>query len=335
MYYMGLVECLWGLLQMLPIDFPNYYKNLEPILLFDVCLPSGLAGSPIFLALILNLLIIPAFTECVFTENSKRKVINLICVFCFALTAVRTQCLIGMIGIVISVLVAFGYAVIRKAGKNMLPVLCAAIVAVGLGLTWNYFSNSLNHTYSRETGEAVQIENTLTFYDGAIIWEDSSYRLTVSGYYSNLNSKNPNGNFEITDISDSYNYLWKNTLKIIKSYPLAGSGPDSLVYPQLYQSLLIASNPNVFDRCYNYYLHIAGTLGIPMLLLFLVLMVLSLVRGAKACKANNNWLYFSIFSTVLLYLLFMLNGSSSVTSAPLFWILAGICVSLEKSEKKA
>jgi len=335
MYYMGLVECFWSLLQMLPIGLPNYYQNLEPLLLFDVCLPSGLAGSPVFLALILTLLLIPAFTEAVFTENNKQKLINLICIFCFSLTAIRTQCLIGVIGTILAVLIALVYAFIKKAGKELTLCAVTAVIAILLAFVWSWFAPSLNKTYTRETSESIQISDGFNFYDGSIAWTDSSYRLAVSGYYIKNTSNNPNGNFDISSLSDFYSYVWKNTLDVIKKYPLAGSGPDSLVYPQLYKSRSIAANPNVFDRCYNYYLHLAGTLGIPMLLLFLALMILTLSRGAKACKQQDNWLWFSIFSAVILYLLLMLIGISGITSAPLFWMLAGICVSLYEPEKKS
>ena len=92
-------------------------------------------------------------------------------------------------------------------------------------------------------------------------------------------AENPNGNFDINSLTETYGYLWKNTFNIIKKYPLAGSGPDNLAYSQLFQSLVIAANPNTFDRCGSYYLQTAGTLGIPMLLLFLALIVL--VAGAR------------------------------------------------------
>ena len=64
-----------------------------------------------------------------------------------------------------------------------------------------------------------------------------------------------------------------------------------------------------------------------MLLLFLALMILTLVRGAKACKQQKSWLRDSMFIAVLFYLIIMLIGTSSVTIAPIFWMLAGICIS--------
>ncbi len=331
MFWMGLAECFWSLFQMLPVGFPSYYKNLEPMLLLQVLLPSGLTGSPIFLAILLSVLLIPAVLEAVFTENPKHKLLDYVCIVCFSLTAVRTQCLTGLLGFLLAVILVLTCILIRRQGKK--AAVCAiALIAAGIGMCWNYVSPSLNQTFSRATGEEVNIENGISFYDGAIIWEDSSYRLAVSGYYSKSSSLNPNGGFEIESLSDSYGYLWKNTLHIIARFPLAGSGPDSLVYPQLYQSRAISANPNVFDRCYNYYLHIAGTLGIPMLLLFLALMILTLLRGGKACRQHGIWLHDSIFASVVLYLLLMLIGTSCITVAPLFWMLAGICVSLYEPE---
>lgn len=331
MFWMGLAECFWSLLQMLPIDFPSYYKNLDVILLFQVYLPSGVTGSPIFLATLLSLLLIPAMLEAVYTENPKQKLLDSICVFCFSLTAIRTQCIIGVAGTILAVLTGVIYLLIQK--QKALSCIICAVLAISGGFLWNYIAPSFNGTYSRQGGQQTEISNGISFYDGAVIWKDSSYRLPVSGYYVENGSENPNGSFDIDSLTDSYGYLWRNTLNIIKKYPLAGTGPDSLVYPQLYQSVSIESNANVFDRCYNYYLQIAGTLGIPMLLLFLALMVLVLIRGGKACKQEKSWLRFGIFSAVILYLLLMFIGSSCITVAPLFWMIAGMCISFY--EKKS
>ena len=331
-FWMALAQCFWSLLQMLPIDLPSYYQNLDMILLFQVYLPSGVTGSPVFLAILLTFLLIPAFLEAVYTENPKQKLIDIICIICFSLTAVRTQCLIGVFGTILAVLIVSIYTFVHK--KKAIACILSAVLAISGGFLWNYISPSFNGTFSREGGEDTAVSNGISFYDSAIIWKDGSYRLAVSGYYVETGSMNPNGSFDIDSLTDSYSYLWKNTLHIIKRYPLAGSGPDSLVYPQLYQDVAIEGNPNVFDRCYNYYLQIAGTFGIPMLLLFLALMILTLIRGAKACQQQKSWLRDSMFIAVLFYLIIMLIGSSSVTVAPIFWMSAGICISFYEPEQK-
>ena len=245
----------------------------------------------------------------------------------------KTQCVLGLFGSVLAILSVFIYALVKKAGKQALLRSGIALFAFLIGIGWLYISPSINHSYNRATGQDIPIANQFALYDGGIIWEDSSYRLAVSGYYIQNGAKNPNGNFDIANIPETYQFILKSTAKIIKRFPLAGSGCDSLVYQQIYQNPAIASNPNTFDRCYNYYLHIAGTLGIPMLLLFLILMTLVIKNGISACKNSNNCLHVSIFGAVLFYLIFMLLGTSSITVTPLFWMLAGVCVNLPKSPK--
>lgn len=333
MLYMGLAECAWGLLQALPINIPSYYKNLEPLLLLKLFLPSGLTGSPIFLAILLNMLLIPALLGSIFEIKNSRKLFYTICSICFTIFAVKTQCILGLAGSILAILSVLIYALIKKTGKQALFRTGITFLAFVISIGWIYISPSINGTYSRATGQDVPIANQFALYDGGIIWEDSAYRLAVSGYYMQNGTKNPNGNFDIANIPETYSFILKSTAKIIKRFPLVGSGCDSLVYPQIYQHPEIVSNPNTFDRCYNYYLHIAGTLGIPMLLLFLFLIILVIKNGISACKNSTNWLHVSIFGAVLLYLIMMLLGTSSITVTPLFWILAGICISLPKSQE--
>ena len=98
MLWMGLAECAWALLQMLPIGFPSYYQNLEPMLLFRVFLPSGLTGSPIFLAILLVMLAFPAVLGAMGSTERRERVLCLVSTGVFLFTAARTQCLIGIAG---------------------------------------------------------------------------------------------------------------------------------------------------------------------------------------------------------------------------------------------
>lgn len=330
MLWMGLAECIWGLLQALPIGIPSYYKNLEPLLLLRVFLPSGLTGSPIFLAILLAMLLFPALLGAIFEVKKSRKIFYTICSICFAVFAVKTQCILGVCGSALAILSVFIYALIKKAGKQNLIHSGIAVFAFLIGIGWVFVSPSINSSCSRSTGQEVPVANQFALYDGGIIWEDSAYRLAVSGYYVQNGAKNPNGNFDIANIPETYTFILKSTGKIIGRFPLVGSGPDNLVYPQIFQHPAIASNPNTFDRCYNYYLHLAGTSGIPMLILFMILTLLVIKNGITACKTSTNWMYAGIFGAVLLYLIMMLIGTSSITVTPVFWMLAGMCISLPK-----
>ncbi len=314
---LGLVQCLWALLQSLPFGLDSYYKRLDPLLLFEVRLPSGLTGSPIFLAILLVMLEPAAVLGAAFGESKRQRIFSTVCAVCYAVIAVKTQTLIGIGGMAAALLLTGIYAAVKKQ-KSMLPKLAAVLAAGAVGCIWVFLSPTLNGTtYSTAH---TKVENQFTLYDSAIIWQDSSYRLCTSGYYST--SDNPNGTFTIESITDSYGYLWSRTLEIIKEHPVAGTGPDNLVYAQMNQSSEIMSNLNAFDRCYNYYLHLAATMGIPGLLLFLALVVIVLIRGARQLR-QGGWRSAAIYSGVILYLAAMIIGTSAVTVTPIFWMLAG------------
>lgn len=324
MLWMGLFQCGWALFQSLPIGFPNYYSLIEPILILRAFLPSGVMGSPIFLAMLLVLLLFPAMLGAALEENKRDRIFYLVCASVFALFAIRTQCLAGLSGTIAAIVTAGVTAFCKKGKKTAAIAVLTVCIAAGLGFLWSCMAPSINGTVSRSTGTEVQVPNSYALYDTGIMWDDSAYRLEGSGYYIREGDKNPNGDFIISSLISTYGYQWKNTLKIIRSYPLDGAGPDCLAYPQLYQSYIISENPNVFDRCYNYYLHIAATLGIPAALCMIAVFVLAAVRGAAAAKREKNWLYAGFTGGMILFLLLLVFCTSSITVMPVFWMVAGI-----------
>ncbi|MEE5992635.1 MAG: O-antigen ligase family protein [Oscillospiraceae bacterium] len=334
MLIMTFAECVWALLQVLPIGFPSYYRSLEPFLIFDVFLPSGVTGSPVFFASLLCMMEVPAVLCSVFETEKKNRIFAWICAILFVILSVKTQCILGIAGMAFSILVSVICIFVKNEGKQGGIRLGALLVAFVIAMGWVYISPSMNGSYSRATGQSEAISNAMTLYDGGIFWKDSAYRLEVSGYPIN-GSNNVYGDFAIDSTSETYKRLWKVTTDIIKQYPLAGTGEDNLVYAQMHESLIINQNPNTFDRAYNFYLQMAGTTGIPMLLLFLALMVTALKNGVQELKEKENqWLHIAIFGAVVVYLAVMMIGSSCLTVAPLFWMLAGCCCRMGKEEEE-
>lgn len=322
--WLGLAQCAWALVQALPVGLSSGYQNLNALLLFRLFLPSGLTGSPIFLAMLLVMLLFPAMLGAALEENARDRAFYLICSGVFALFAVRTQCLLGLAGTALALLAALCTALVKKGGRR--AVVSAAVTAAGicLGVLWSIFAPVWNGAYDRSTGSEVDVPAGFVLYDGGIIWQDSAYRLGSSGYYVYGNCPNPNGTFSIDSIPETYGYQWRVTADLIAQFPLDGAGPDCLVYPQLYQNYDVLSNPNVFDRCYNYYLHLPATLGIPAALCIFALFVCILVRGAGHLKGNGSWLCAGVWGGVLLYMLMLVLGTTSITVTPIFWMLAGM-----------
>ncbi len=317
---LGLLHSVWGILQ--AFGLPSYYDRLDTLLLFNARIPSGLAGSPIFLAIFLTILLPAALLGAAAADSKKQRIFCTICAVCYAVMAVKTQTLIGLCGTGAALLVCGVYAAVKKQ-KAVLPRLAAVLAAAVLGGLWVFFTPSINGmTY---TTSHIPVENRFELCDGALIWMDSSYRLNGSGYYSIQD--HGNGTFAIDSLTDSYGFLWSRTLDIIQEHPLSGTGPDNLAYAQIYdRTAELAQNLNAFDRCYNYYLHLAATMGIPALVLFLGLAVIVLMRGAKQLR-QGGWLSAAVYFGVILYLAAMIIGTSAVTVTPVFWMLAGMAVS--------
>ncbi len=323
---MGLVNCVWGLLQ--AFGFPSYYDRLDPLLMFDANLPSGLAGSPIFLAILLVMLLPAAMLGAACADSKKQRIFCTICAVVYALMAVRSQTLLGVCGTGAALLVCGIYAAVKQR-KTLLPRIVASLAAAVLGIVWVCVSPAINGT--NVTSEHVPVENGFHLYDGAIMWTDAAYRLNAGGYYTTADQAN--GTFDIESIPDTYGYLWSRTCAIIKGLPVSGTGMDNMAYPQIYKKGEdITLNLNAFDRCYNYYLQIAATMGIPGLLLFLSIAAI-VVIGAIRQLRWGGWSGAAVGLGAILYLLVMVIGTSAVTVTPVFWMLAGACLLPVKKQK--
>ncbi len=322
---MGLFQCIWALLQMLPIGFPSYYDWLNSLLLFDVFLPSGVTGNPIFLAALLTMLAPAAALGAVYSEGKKQRIFCTVCAVLYTLVAVKTHTLLGLCGMGLVLLILGVYGAMKKQ-KSLLLTTGAMLLAFAVGCGWLFCSPSINGTtYS---SSHTPVANQFALYDGAIMWEDGAYRLGTSGYYST--TENPSGVFAIDSIADTYGFQWSRTLAIIGEHPIAGTGADNLAHAQVYnQAADLSQNLNTFDRCYNYYLHITAVLGIPGLLLFLALAVLSVMGGIRGLR-SGSWVQAGICFGVIVHLAAMLICPSAITVTPVFWMLAGMAISTPK-----
>ncbi len=329
---MGLANCVWGFFQALPLGL-GHYQHLEPMLAFRTFLPSGLAGSPIFLASLLLLLLFPAIFGAILEENKKMRLFYLVCTAVFLVMTLKTQCRLGLMGSVLAAAITIVVVLRFCRNKRGFAALAVVLAAFAAGFLWLFFSPAINGTYSRMTAEEVAVENGVHLYDGGIIWDDSSYRLSASGYYVQT-SLNPNGDFNILDMQETYQFMDRVTLDAIAQYPLTGTGPDNLIFAQLYQSYDLMSNPNTFDRCYDFYLHFAATLGLPALLLLAALVVVVFwqrCRTLRTATTPKNWVHRGLLTGVAFFLGMLCFTSSAVTVTPFFWILFGTLLVKEEN----
>lgn len=312
---LGLLNSAFGLIQVFTGKMSSYRMvsiEIQPNA------ASGLSQSPLFLAMVLTLVITSSLIAFISVKGTGSKVFFIATAAICSFTMMFTYSFIGICGAVFAVLAA-AVSVFRlranKAGlASVLAVIVPAAAAIGLvqaGLIGNISSYRL--------------------YDGRILWfADSYYRISASG--------EPDlSNIDIDDTYDVYYTLNSKTMNIISVHGLTGTGPEQLVFPQLYTfgstngdedaliSDIVAENKGTFDKVYNEYLYTAATRGIPSLIALIAVLVPTLFVGAKKSK-KGTWTQTCMFVLTLGGVLIFFIGCSNTAFSPIFWTVAGCSI---------
>jgi putative inorganic carbon (HCO3(-)) transporter len=294
------VQCGWGILQIFSrfIDTNiSYYDNLNSISLYDICLPSGFTGSPLFyaeyLCLMLGITLVLATTE--------KSIFYTIMSVVYSYLIVDTHTITGVVGLGV-IIVAMAVFMVAKKYKNALPIVLCVVMS-GIAVAVSFIANG-----------------SYTFYEGAIMWQDSFYRVGSTGYYWSESAE-----FDIHNALDVLSYTWKKTIDYIKLYPLVGTGADCLIYAQLGTAESTSYILNGFDIVYNNYLQIAVTMGIPMLVVYLVTIVYCFVKVCK--RLNDSNIFKGIFISLLAFSVMTIFSANSITVMPYLCILLGLACS--------
>ncbi|MBD2866179.1 O-antigen ligase family protein [Paenibacillus oceani] len=135
-------------------------------------------------------------------------------------------------------------------------------------------------------------------------------------------------------------YIWKITLPLIKEYFWFGSGPNTfhLVFhpgidPDFWKYL---SGGPIYD-VNNDYLHIALTLGVPALMVYLLFLAVILYNGfhsAKVLSGERQIIAYGCLAAITGYLVQAFFNISVVSVAPYFWIILGISYSYTVTSNK-
>ena len=286
---------------------------------------SGLSMSPIFLAMVLTLALTAALIGFVTSESKKRRIIFLCAAMLFSFVIMFTYTIVGICGLVFSIITAVIAVFVLKAPKVRLVSVIASGAGAGLAVILVCMGAIGNLTGYRT-------------FDGRIAWWADGYmRASASGSF-NADIIN------IDDPIDVYTYMNEKTMDIIGKNPLTGTGPEQLAFPQV-RALngnteiedIMTSNTGIFDKDYNEYLYTAATRGIPSLVALVLALLPAVIIGYKAFRRRKNAEAYTAFVLTLGGVLMFFISCSSIAYAPVFWAAAGTaCAAIETpSEKKA
>lgn len=130
--------------------------------------------------------------------------------------------------------------------------------------------------------------------------------------------------------------IWNITIELIMKNPIFGYGTDNLKSGLIHdctENTLKYYNrtKGLPDKAHNEYLHIAATVGIPALIIYLIFLILILVGNIKLAKGQK--IYFIITLTIISYLVQAFFNISTIGVAPIFWMLLGLSDNKELFEK--
>ncbi|MDE6035533.1 MAG: hypothetical protein K2G36_06445 [Ruminococcus sp.] len=312
----GLLHSIVGLVQVFTGNLSHYkYASVS----LKINASSGLAQSPVFLAMVLTLSLTASMVTAVMTNNKKRRIFCTVSACMCSFIMMFTYSLVGVTGITIALITTGAGLFIKKVPPVRFTVLLSgilpaiiAVMIVNAGLIGNI--------------------STYRLYDGYTLWWADSYmRLSASG---NCLSDN----LDLSDTVEVYSYLNNETIGIIKKYPLTGTGEEQLVYPQLYTNGgldpeqsdiadIIALNNNTFDKVYNEYLYTAGTRGIPSLIALITILCTVFTGGLQKIRKKPSENTICLFMMFLSGIIIFFIGCSNITFSPVFWSVSGLLVS--------
>ncbi|MGN0609546.1 MAG: O-antigen ligase family protein [Oscillospiraceae bacterium] len=302
----GIVQAVIAVLQHIPnFDFLTDYADLPTAALRDVMLSSGLSDSPILYGSFLTIVTGIALTGAVFEENVTRARVYGASAVLFWLTGLFTSSIVPIIGIGCVFVFVTAVVIINKkkggtafeSGKLRTPMKRYAVLMAAMAVVL----------------ALVLIFQGIYIRDKEIAYYDAFYRLFIVLSFSPMNTQS------------LYEIGFERSMYFIKAHPILGIGPDCFAKYQLLDEELVTCS---IDRSYNEYLYTAATRGIPALigyLVFLGIVIKNCVSGMKLFLADSKkWYYAAVFGAIAAYIVQAFFSASSVTVAPLFWLICGI-----------
>ena len=164
---------------------------------------------------------------------------------------------------------------------------------------------------------------------------------------NNENENLPNQKENLLDILASMSntiasnrmIIWKCAVKIIKHYPIFGSGPDAFfsglctkeldfVVNTVYHAL----NNGFPDKAHNEWLHIGATIGIPALIIYVTFIIL-ILRKLRKTNLKENKISFIIYICIISYIIQSMFNISTIGVAPIYYLIIGYSLQLNNLVK--
>ena len=142
----------------------------------------------------------------------------------------------------------------------------------------------------------------------------------------------------LEDIGSGRGYIWSRSIPLLKNTLLIGYGPDTFAayFPQNeFRAKLHYPLWQIIDKPHNYYLQTAINTGVISLIALLVLFSMYFASSAKIYIKNrydnfNSIVGLGMFVAVFGYVIAAVFNDSIVSVAPVFWVILGMGISVNR-----
>ncbi len=147
------------------------------------------------------------------------------------------------------------------------------------------------------------------------------------------------GGFE--NLISGRGYIWSRTLPVIIEHPMFGTGPDTFVLAFPQDDYVVRSNlghaffTQILANAHSLYLHMAEQTGIPSVICFVIFVWIYLRNSwklyyGKISYSETEKTGAGIFLGITGYLICGLTFASSVCTTPIFWLLLGMGMGINR-----
>lgn len=189
----------------------------------------------------------------------------------------------------------------------------------------------------------IKVQKGKSFLYFAVI-NNSFYLMNSKGTVINDFSVEKLGFKGMERLASGRGYIWSRTLPLLSHTIFWGHGPDTfaMYFPQNdYKGKLnfMYDANMIIDKPHNMYLQTAVNTGVLSLIAFLCILAYYILSSINLFRKNTlENIYsktgFAIFASIIGYLISGLFTDSTVSVAPLFWVLLGIGISINFNSHK-
>lgn len=167
--------------------------------------------------------------------------------------------------------------------------------------------------------------------------DNTYYYLNNSGKFDKIISANSAVFTGYETLATGRGYIWSRTIPLLKDNVLLGSGADSYVYTfpqQDYVGLYNAGfDGQILTRPHNLYLQIGVQSGVFSLIAFIIFYIMYFITSIRIYKNGlyESYLHYvgvCIFLGTIGYMITGISNDSTITVAPVFWVLIGTGIAI-------